>query len=37
MDNKREIIEGLNKHFQKVYFGKKANGTVVDVQVLQKF
>ena len=33
MENKREIIEGLNKHFQKLYFGKKADGTVVDVQV----
>jgi enoyl reductase-like protein len=34
MDNKKEIIEGINKHFQKVYFGRKADGTVVDVQVL---
>lgn len=33
LDNKRQIIEGLNKHFQKVYFGRKATGEVVDLQV----
>ncbi len=33
LDNKKEIIEGLNKHFQKVYFGRNRDGTVVDLQV----
>lgn len=33
LDNKREIIDGLNNHFQKVYFGRKVDGTVVDLQV----
>jgi enoyl reductase-like protein len=33
LDNKKLIIDGLNSHFQKVYFGRKENGTVVDLQV----
>jgi fatty acid synthase subunit beta, fungi type len=34
LDNKKYIIEGLNTHFQKVYFGRKSDGAVVDVQVI---
>ena len=36
LDNKNAIIEGLNRDFQKVYFGKKTDGTVVDLQVKKK-